>query len=333
VDAETSDAGTLDSSGEGVAEGTEETPLPTDPDDGTTPEIVSLATGGVLADGVTIGIELSPDGVTDPDGVIPADGVIEPDGVIPADGVTSEGVGTRVSLGIGGLMLALADSDAEDTAPEGVGTTSEVLGTTPDGVGTTTPVEKSDKMLEMTLLAGGRGIDPVGVGTSESKLDTMLGTTDPGRSDAPDGRRLEMSESSEETIGGSTPDAVGSGDGVTGAVGPVVPEGRTPDTSETREDSMEGKSSGPEADATSEVGIAPELNGGLVGVGDGTPVPSAVVMPTTMPLEDDDATGRSLNSDAGPGVGSTTLLGTPPVEPISGLGVGCKGSSNDETTL
>lgn len=284
-----SEAGTLiDPTADGVTTGPDDTPVP-EPE-GRTPDGVSLAAGGVIPT------------LTDSDGVALATG-----------GVIADGATLGVSLGSNGVIPA--DSEGDGTAPDGVGTIPDGVGTTPEGVGTIP--EKSDTMLDAMLLAGGRGIGAVAVGKSETKLDTMLGTTDPGRSGTAEDKRLDTSDTSEETRGGRIPGGVGAGVGVTGAVGPAEPEGKIPVTSETRDDKIEGRSSGPELGNTaSEVGIAPELKSGLAGVGDAAPVPSAVVMPTTIPPEDcETKSGCSLDGDAGPGVGSTTMLGKTPVEP------------------
>lgn len=318
VDAGTSDAGTLEESADSVRVEVGETPVPTDPEGGKIPELVGL------------GVGVTPDGV----------GVAVP---LTTGGVMPEAVSLRVSLGIGGRTLRV--SDGVGTVPEGLGTPEE--GTTPDGVATpedgstpegvgtpedgSTPegvgrtlAEISERMLEKTLLTGGSGTgkDPVGVGSSESKLDTMLGTTDPGASGTAEDKRLDTSETSEEMSGGMTPVGVGVADGVIGAVGPALPDGRTPETtpetSDTREDRIDGRSSGPEGEATSEVGMAPDAPELSTGLAEGAPVPSAVVMPTTMPPEEDWTINGSLDGDSGLGVGDTMMLGKIPVDPMTG---------------
>jgi hypothetical protein len=284
---------------------------------------------GMLLDGIGDGVTVGPDETPEPE---------IPEGVMP-DGVGSmaEGVGTTedpalgvivgVSLGIGGVRLA--DSDGVGTAPDGVGMMPEGVGTTPEGVipeGRSTD-EMSEAMLDAMLLAGGRGTGAVAVGNSEAKLDTMLGITEIGRSGIAEDRRLETSETNEETNGGRMPDGVGTGDGVTGAVGPADPEGRTPLTSETREDRIDGRFKGPVERTASDVGIATEPDGVIMtGVGDDAPVPNAVVIPTTMPPEESCTSGDCpLDGDARIGVGWTTLPGTGPVEPTCGLGVASGG--------
>jgi len=241
-----SDAGTLEDSGAGVGVTMGETPVPV-PEEGRMPE------------GVGIGDSLT------------------------SDGVIPDGVGTSVSLGVG-IPLALGVSDGVGTEPEGGSTLSEGEGKMPDGVGTTsvaegsTPLEEiSDRMLDTMLLAGGTGMTPVGVGSSDNRLETMLGTTEPGISGTADSKMLETSETSDETIGGRMPaEGVGAGvgEGDAGSVAPAEPEGIIPGIS----DSIDERPSGSEGTTTSDVGIA--------GVGDAAPVPSAVVMPTTMPPED-----------------------------------------------
>lgn len=238
----------------------------------------------------------------EPEGRIPDELWLAAGGVKPEE--TSVLVSVGVSLGIGRVRLAV--SEGVGTLPDPVGRRpEEAVGSTPDGmrleepvgktpdgrrlempVGSTPdgsrPDETSDAMLDARLLAGGRGADAVPVGSSETKLDTMLGRTDPGTPD----NRLETSETNEETRGGRTPDGAAVGEGEIGAVGPAVPEGRTPETSETSEDKTEGRLRSPEDATASEVGIAPELNTGLEALSTGAPVPRAVVIPTTIPPED-----------------------------------------------
>jgi hypothetical protein len=298
VDAGASEAGTPeDPIGDGVATGPDDTPVP-EPE-GTTPEEISLAAGGVMPM------------LNDCDSV-----------ALTAGGVVPEGATLRVSLGISGVTLkdtagVGTEPDGVGTRPDGVGTRPDGVGTRPDGVGTMRPDDSSDAMLDARLLATGRGMGAVALGRSENKLDMMLGTTDPGRAGTAEERRLETSDTSEETRGGRIPDGVGAADGVLGAVGPAEPGGRIPVTSDTREDRIEGKLSGPELGNTaSDVGIAPELRIGLAGVGNEAPVPSAVVMPTTIPAEDGRIErGSGIDGEARPGVGSKTLLGKTPVEP------------------
>jgi hypothetical protein len=260
VEAGTSDAGTLlDRAGDGVTIGAEDAPDPEAPEgktDGTIPDEVSLAlaAGGVKTDEAALGDT------------------------------------ERVSLGIGRLVGTLADTEGVETAPDGVGSRPEAVGRTPEG---TRPEESSDAMLEAMPLAAGREAGTVALGNSEAKLDTMLGMTDTGTSGTTEDKRLVTSESNEETSGGKIPDGAaegategaGVGDGETGAVGPAEPEGKTPVTSETTEDKSDGRLRGSEGKTASDVGIAPELNAG-VGLTIGAPVPSAVVIPTTIPPED-----------------------------------------------
>jgi hypothetical protein len=170
-------------------------------------------------------------------------------------------------------------------------------------------------MLARMLLAGGRSVGAVAVGKSDTKLDKMLGSTDAGTPDTPDSR-LETSPTTEETSGGRTPDAVGAGDGVIGAVGPAEPGAKIPETPETTEDNAPGRSRIPEGATDSEVGIAPEFKEGLVGVAVDAPVPRAVVIPTTIPPDDGSTNnGCWLDGDATPPVGETTSVGRTPVEP------------------
>jgi hypothetical protein len=258
------------------------------------------------AEGVGIGRDETP---------VPA----EPEGKIPEE----------ASLGEGGVIPGLTESDgvslgnATDGVMLGVSLGIGTLGAS-EGVGTTPEPDKLTKTLEARLLASGIGTGAVALtGISEAKLDTMLGTTDAGRSGTEESR-LERSEAREETMGGRMPIGVGVGDGVIGAVGPAEPEGRTPGTSEMAEDKSPGRSRGASLDegAASEVGIGPELRGGLDAEATGA-VPSAVVIPTTMPPED----GRTrrgcwLDGAASLGVGSAKLLGRTPVEPTCGSGVG-----------
>jgi hypothetical protein len=258
-----SEAGTLDGSGAEVADSIGERPVP-------------VPAEGEMPEGVGTGDSLTPDWL------------------IPDD------EGTRVSLGVGIPTLTLAVSEGVGTEPEGVGRPSEGEGKMPEGVGTmsvgegsmpegvgTTFEEISDKMLETMLLAG-RGTPPVGVGSSDIKLETMLGTTEPGTSGTADAKMLETSEASDDTIGGRIPEGSGAGVGVgaAGSVGPADPEGSTPGSSESTEERIGVKSIGLEGNTVSDVGITAELTMGSTGVGRGAPVPSAVVMPTTMPPDD-----------------------------------------------
>lgn len=59
-----------------------------------------------------------------------------------------------------------------------------------------------------------------------------------------------------------------------------------------------------------------------MGVGVASPVPNAVVIPTTIPEVGSGKTIGSSEAGAAPLVGRTTLLGTPPVEPTTGSGEG-----------
>lgn len=230
-----------------------------------------------------------------------------PEGRIPEE--VSMGVGTDdtplggtvgVSLGSNEVRL---ESEGDGTAPDSVGA--------PEGM---IPEEMPDAMLETMSLAVGRAIGAVALGgNSDTKLEMMLGMTEDGTSE---GRRLETSETNEDTSGGRTPEAVGTGASETGAVGPAEPGGRTPLTSETTDDRIEGRSKGPEGNTASEVGIAPEATG----VGVVAPVPNAVVIPTTMPPEDGcTSKGCSLDGEAGATVGSAMLLGRTPVGDASGV--------------
>jgi hypothetical protein len=289
VDAEASEAGTLaDATGDVNTADPDDRPEPEA--DGKTPDEVSLGMDDViprLNDGETV--------------------------ALAAGGVIEEDAGLRVSLGISGGRLAEAewvDTDPESvgkrpdddgkipegvgtmpdrvgTRPEGVGTTPDEVGTRPDEVGITRLEDSSEAMTDARLLATGRGIGAVPLGSPDTKLDTMLGATDPERTGTAEDKRLETSDTSVDTKGGRIPDGVGAADTVVGAVAPAEPEGRTPVTSETSEDNIEGTLRAPELGKTaSDVGIAPEVTAGEEGVGDEAPVPSAVVIPTTMPPED-----------------------------------------------
>ena len=132
-----------------------------------------------------------PDEGTTPDGVAMAEGV-----AAGADGVaTGEDGTTRVSLG---TMVGMEDTGV-GTAPDGIGVTPEGVGTMPDGVGTAeglTPEEISVKMLEAMLATGGITMGPLADGTG-TRLETMLGITETGRSETADESRLEMSTTKE----------------------------------------------------------------------------------------------------------------------------------------
>jgi hypothetical protein len=229
--------------------------------------------------------------------------------------------------------LPLADADSEGTIPDDCRLE-----------------EKSDKMLEAMLLSSevgnGSGIEAVGRGelvaaeeradsALDTRLDTMLGRADPdkGRSDTADESRLERSEITVEARGGRIPEAVGEGVIEAGAVGLAAPElGRTPDgswepdgstpvTSETTDDRIEDRLMRPElAEDPSEVGMAPDADAVAEAV---DPVPKAVVMPTTIPL--DEGVGLSRSEESRPPtrpaladeVGRTIVSGMPPVDPAT----------------
>ena len=193
-------------------------------------------------------------------------------------------------------------------------------------------------MLLRSEVGTGRGADAVGrieaviaEERADSALDTRLeitlGKVDPvGRSDTADDRMLDSSEITDGTTDGRMPDA--DGDAViaadVGAVGLADPElgmmpvgNRLPVTAETADVRIEDRLMSPElAEATSDVGIAPESETSLVGVAeaDADSVPSAVVMPITIPLE-----GRPLEERTP--VGSMPLLGRRP-ELMTGPAVG-----------
>ena len=288
------DAGMLrDSLGEMVA--LDDTPVPTRVDDGTMPEETSVP------DSVKVG--RTPE---------------EADREALAEGVT-----LSVSVGIGAERLTELDTVAE--------------GKTPDD---RRPDEKSDAMLDAMLLRSevgtGRGTDAVGKmeaveradSALDSRLDTILGRAEPvGRSETADDKRLESSEITDGTTDGTMPEA--DGDAVIvadmGAVGSMDPElGIMPvgnklpvgKASETTEDRNEGRSSPELADTPSEVGIAPDSEAWFVGVADAgaDSVPSAVVIPMTIPLEGRPLEGRTP-------VGITPLLGRTP-ESTAEVGVG-----------
>jgi hypothetical protein len=344
VETGTSEAGTLEKSDAGVGDAMDETPVP-EPEEGTIPEGVgigdSLTPDGVMPDGVGTGDSLTPDEIA-PEGVgvsvsLGIGGVIPTLAVSDGVGTRPEGVGRTFDAEIPEGVARTSDAEIPDGVarisdaeipegvgrisdaeiPVGVGRISDADGTIPDGVGST-PEESSDKRLD-TMLLTGIGMAPVGVGSSDSKLDTMLGTAETGTSGSTEDKRLEMSPTSEDTRGGKTPDSVGAGVGVIGTVGPAVPEGRIVGTSEMMEDRIEGKSTMLEGDADSDVGIRPELNCGLTGVGVGAPVPRAVVIPTTIPPDDGwTTTEESPDWETGVGVGWSTLIGRSPVEPTTG---------------
>jgi hypothetical protein len=259
-----------------------------------------------VVEGVTVGAEDMPEPGMPPEGTSPEEVSIGV-GVAPED--TALGGTVGVSLGSRGVRDE-SEGEGVGTAPDGVGTPEGMI---PEG---TEADEISDAMLETMSLAVGRATGTVALGgKSDTKLEIMLGMTEVGRSGTAEGKRLETSETNEDTSGGRTPEAVGTGDSETGAVGPAEPEGSTPVTSETREDKIEGRSSGPEGTTASEVGIALEATG----VGVVAPVPNAVVIPTTMPPEDGcTSRGCSLDGTAGAIVGSAMLLGRTPVGDASG---------------
>lgn len=284
------------------------------PPDGTTigtllgsPDEMGTSEAGILTDAVSVGVGVG----TTPLPTEPLNGRVA-EGVIPGTSAELDGVITALTDGVG---ATLSVSLGTMTGVPGVVTSPEAVGTAPD--------EISDKKLDTTLLAGGIiGALADGRGDSRIILDAILGRADAGKSGTADESKLETSATREDTRGGSTPDGVGAGDGVTGAVGPADPEGRTPETtSGTKEESIEGRFSGGALwEAASEVGIASEL---ITGVGVGAPVPRAVVIPTTMPpVEETTIRGVSLDGTAAALVGERMLLGRTPVDPICGVGVG-----------
>ena len=152
----------------------------------------------------------------------------------------------------------------------------------------------------------------------------MVGSALGGRSETAEDRMLGRPGIKDESTGGKMPDA--EADGV-GSVGPS-PElvGNMPGISETRDDRIDGRPSRPEvAGEPSEVGIAPELRSGAVGVGVASPVPNAVVIPTTMPEVGRGKRGCTFEAEAAPLVGTTIMLGRTPVDPITAVGVGSRG--------
>jgi hypothetical protein len=261
----------------------------------------------------------TPDGVGTGEGVVEAVGPLVPEGSIPLISDTSEetreasggsipeGVAEAVGPPVPDGRIAVSSEASEETRdatggrmPEGVGTMEGVAG----AVGPSLP----------------EGRTPEGVGAADG-VTGAVGPREPG------GRIPVTSETSDDTSdarGGRIPDGVGAGDSVTGAVGPAEPDGRMPVTSETREDKTDGRLSKPEPEAAPD-GSIPELKIGTTGVGvaDTTgPVPSAVVMPTMMPVEEGRTPeGTLFDAEAAPLVGKTTLLGAAPVEPTCGLGV------------
>lgn len=284
-----SDAGTLrDWLPEEV--GTGEADVPTEPvPEGVMPEL-SEPVGRILPDSVAEGVMLAvsegvavrledrasevgtPEEETTPDGTAPEGGRIPDETGTPDDGRMPD------------------DRSAEDERTP--------VGTIPDDGKTPEDGRISDNKLEGKMVGTMTG--PVPVGRAESMLDKMLdkalGTAEAGRSETAD-------ESREDTSGGRIPDALTEGTGV-GAVAPLpVPEGRMPVTSDMTEDKSPGTSRSAElVAAVSEVGMAPELSRGAVGVAVEaavSPVPRAVVIPMTMPEL----------------VGRTILPGIPPVEP------------------
>jgi hypothetical protein len=288
---------------------------------GTVPTLLGTAEegdseAGTPLEGRTgVGVTEAPEDTPEPDA---PEGKM-PDGVpLGSEEIRAEdpalGVMVGVSLGMGRLRLSEGVGGATDPEGTPVGTTPEE-GRTPEGI---MPDEMPEIMLAAMLLAGGRGVGALALGNSDAKLETMLGITEAGTPDTPD-NKLETSTTNEETSGGSTPDGAGVGDGDTGAVGPADPVANPPVIPETTDDKMPGRSEGAEGATDSEVGIAPEVKAGLVGVGD-TPVPRAVVIPTTIPPDDGTMTkGTWLDGEPRSAVGETTLVGKAPVEPTSGI--------------
>jgi hypothetical protein len=275
-----------------------------------------------------VGVGTRPvDGRIPEDDSIPEDVSFPDEGSSPDDGRTPE-VGSRLE---------------EDNIPEEgrtpVGRPEE--GRIPVGKPEEDKRPEDGSTSEGSMLEGkivGRMIGPVPVGRMDSRpdkmLDTALGTADTGRSETTDDSKLESSGISEETAGGRMPDALAEGTEVGAVDARPLLVGKTPGSSDTIDERRLGTSRIPElVAAVSEVGIAPELRIGDVGVADAvgtpdSPVPRAVVIPITMP--DVGRRGCPLEAEATPLIGRTTLLGIPPVLPIFDAVVGDAGPRSDD---
>jgi hypothetical protein len=223
---------------------------------------------------------------------------------------------------------ASVTSVPEDKVADG-GKTPDVVPASVVGTGSVVGIaeERDDIMLDTTLSLG-IGAVPVGIPDwiSDTSDDTRLSTSEV-IADA----KLDSSETSDD---GAMGRGVIPGGVLLGAVGPavgsVIP---TPELGTTPETVSEGAKMDDNwdivedrigisavSDLLSEVGIGAESVS--VGVLE-SEVPNAVVIPTTMPeVGKEDGT-----SDVGtsPFVGRTTVLGTPPEEPV---GTGLAGSDS-----
>jgi hypothetical protein len=251
---------------------------------------------------------------TEPDGGNGVEADIPTDGVTLGVGLLTGGVVLGVSDGVGG---GLEDGTIAEDVGMGTGESGVPEGTTPDDGNTPEGIKLGGRLLGTTT-----GPDAVGrrLSTPERMLDSTVGTADGGTSESTEDKILGRSGTAEETAGGTRPIKVGD---AVGAVGPRL-DGTIPGTSETIDDSRDGKSTRGELVAwLSDVGIAPELRSGSVGVGaKDSPVPNAVVMPMTMPELGRGSKGRALSEDAAALVGRTGSLGRTPVGATEGTGVG-----------
>jgi hypothetical protein len=276
-----------------------------------------------------------------PEGVMPE--LAEPEGkTVPES--DAEGVMLAVSDGVGTPLEERASEagtpDEDTTSDVGVGTApdgkSPEDGRMPDEIGRPEDGNKPDegRAPEGSRLEGktvGMMIGPVPVGRADSKSDRMLeialGTTDTGRSDTTD-------DKSDESAGGRMPDALAEATGVGAVEARPLPVGRTPGSSETTDDRSPGTSRMPELVATvSEVGMAPELSRGEVGVAveaADSPVPKAVVIPMMIP--DDGKRGAPLEPEATTLVGRITPSGMPPVEPTCEVAVGTSEARSEDNS-
>lgn len=245
--------------------------------------VETVATGGAEVpttpvDGSTpLTVGVATGGVT----VRGADGdcVGSPEGTNSEDGISPEEIRASEEGRTGGTELIGMGAELMGIGAELMGMGAELMRIGADAVGkrVSTPGRTLDR-------AVGNGVGP----TSETTEDRMLG----------------RSGTSVERIGGRIPDKEGVGV-TTGAVGPrSVPEGKMPFTSETTEDKIGGRLSRPElAGNSSEVGIGAEVTIGAVGVGRRSPVPSAVVSPTTIPELMSERRGSAVGDTSGALVG------------------------------
>lgn len=281
-------------------------PLPVEAD-GVTP--VSVGAEDVK-EPVGKGLVVTPVPLTEPEGVIP-EVVTAPVGLDVGNPV--EIVGDVSDVGMTNVPEVAVGREVRIPVPVGrrevsVGSKVERMpvpvGRPVVSVGSDRTLDTPEMMLEMTLETSGR--DRVSLGTS---VGSDVGMAVPVGAVGP-----TVESETPETVVGRAPVDVGAVGFKTDVTSETTEEStdETSDPTEERSDETPGRRS--VSLAVSEVGMAAEVVTTGVTVALVAPVPNAVVMPTTMPL-----VGRvkgMLDEKLMSLEGSTTLLGTPPTEPV-----------------